>query len=347
MTDPAPADETPRLDKIRMPRSKRSPRRTERQLPEGALPCRDCGVAVRNPSPSSRITLASDLAGRAAESRGPGRQVIELDFTTCLACSARRARAEHFAEEHTAFARRLGDRRYAATVVDSALAALDALGVSPRDIERLTGDLEGMKAAIHFLAKFGADARWVSRFVPYMRKGASINTAFGTRWEHVPDDVAQQLRDSYAEMLYRRTASPTRVAPPDGAACRFCGVGGVWGHPRDVKVLWGEERKFQPLAFGVKLSEPIHGYLCPTCRRGLESAGAMGRTAVEHAVLAYLGHDLTILGPAVIEGLHPWLAKRAGAKSNAEPWEHDKAVVEGVREDLKNVRQPLRFVGTR
>jgi hypothetical protein len=53
-----------------------------------------------------------------------------------------------------------------------------------------------------------------------------------------------------------------------------------------------------------------------------------------------LGYPFTVLGLAQIDGLHPWLAKRAGAEPNEQPWAHESALVASLREELKGPGNP-------
>ena len=153
------------------------------------------------------------------------------------------------------------------------------------------------------------------------------------------------------------TAPPVRLPPPDPlphrstvptpGGCLLCGVGAVTipavqvrrhgGRAQAQRDLWRSITP-PPLSLGGRGSpEALNGYACPACAEAISSAGSVGATAMERALLAHLGksadpdqrdvaerlrgQDLRLIGwgalahSAIRRGEEP-------PSANEQPWGH-------------------------
>lgn len=298
--------------KIKMPRQREAVR-----LPEGALPCLGCGVAVPRASAVEQVVSYGVRAGRATA------DVCEM--TRCPDCARTLARAETILAEHDRVRRVIGSRVIAVYRVESTLLALDALGVKDSQVDVLTSTDSALRLAIEHLAVIGAVARWSSRFAPIRDRSADPRTCAPKRWAHISDDIGQGLRDRYGALLRARTETPVPVPPPeDGApACLLCGVGTITVLPSKAEDAWGRPWSATPSTLGGRGSRPVRGHLCPSCTPAAENVGALGPTATERALIHYLGVTISPMQSFGIAGLRAWAGLPAGTPPNETPWDHE------------------------
>src|SRR5690606_28571291 len=104
-------------------------------LPEGALACCSCGVAVRRPDPARDATrtlpsYVNEHQARALARQGHPLPSYDVPLTRCDDCTARQALAQRLLDTHPRIWRAHGhvglDR------VDAAVAALDLIGFRGR-----------------------------------------------------------------------------------------------------------------------------------------------------------------------------------------------------------------------
>jgi len=289
-----------------------------RELPEGSLACRSCGVAVRDPAPA-RVETMLVYGQRAASAAARGIPFVakEVSVTRCDDCAARRADAEALVAAHPRVDRENGN--VGIDRLDAALAALDIQGFRRRQkygsLAKTDGDL---RVLISDFAPLGAAASWSVDF-------AGTGLCSTKRWAHVSEELTRRVAETYREVVHRRSEVPAPFAPPqDGArGCLFCGVGTLVAKPSKAPLAWGDLHWLQPGALGGKRQpESIAGYLCPACRAAVQREGAPGVPAVERALLAHLGYEIR-LGYVLYfpSWASAWIAT-ASASPNAEPWEH-------------------------
>jgi hypothetical protein len=241
--------------------------------------------------------------------------------------------------------------------------ALDALSfTAPGTVEQMAFlDPEGLAALVRHLAQPGAQARWVSRFVPIIAPEADPNTCAPYPFGHLMIGQRQTLRKAYAALLRERVARnapPVKVPPPrviDRAytasalvvvegGCMICGVGhqkvdaavaareGLANVARD---LWTPKRTGSQQLGGRPSANQLSGHLCRVCADAVEHVHAMGPSAMERALLTALAPEkvgLLPYGQFSVNGLVGWGALVAHArqtelpepdpKPNERPWEH-------------------------
>lgn len=289
-----------------------------RELPEGSLACRSCGVAVRDPQPP-RVETMLVYGQRAASAlaRGIPFLATEVSVTRCDDCAARRADADALLAAHPRIDRENGN--VGIDRLDAALAALDIRGFRRRhkygSLAKTDGDL---RVLISDFAPLGAAASWSVDF-------AGTGLCSSKRWAHVSGDLTKRVAETYREVVHRRSEVPAPFAPPkDGArGCFFCGVGTLVTTAGKASLAWGDLHYCQPGALGGRHQpEPIAGYLCPPCHAAVQLEGAPGVPAVERALLAHLGY--TIRRGYVLRfpsSARAWITT-AAASPNSVPWGH-------------------------
>jgi hypothetical protein len=290
------------------------------KLPEGALPCRSCGAAVRHPKPerAEALRIPMMLSHAQVMMMNGLAPLDSLPATTCDRCADRRERAVALLDAHSRVRRAHG--QVALDRADAALAALDVLGWrgwrTGWAVNPLTTSDEDVMRFIDVLAPFGAAAS----FNRYARGGIAASS----RWGHVPGVLRRDAAVAHRELLHRRFEGVGPVPPPaDGVAgCLLCGLGHVKGRMSDQADLWGQLREVRPGVLGGRGADRIRGYLCPACRRAVEEGGgALGQPAVDRALLAQVGYRVS--GGRVIRALgHAWCVLPAGTPTWDESWSH-------------------------
>ena len=201
---------------------------------------------------------------------------------------------------HPALAARLGSAR-ALDVMEGTLAALEVLGRPT-----LAQDVSNADLAMHVrhLGTAGQSLAFQGRVSP---SGQPAPFAWGA----LDESDRQWLREAYANLLAEKVAqraAPVALRPPSGQpampsvnlqACLFCGVSSVSMAAAEVTRLGGQqaaEREvwrpisgINPSSIGGRMTpNRLSGYLCGRCADAVESAGAVGQTALGKALLAYL-----------------------------------------------------------
>ncbi len=254
-----------------------------RKLAANEHACIDCGVGVPDAD-------AADLI-RVDSSRPLNGAPVELKFARCVECTAISERAQELLDGHPAARQRwasAGLHRIA-----SALLALDLIGQPLPD-----GPMEqpALARLVRHLFEPGASARWVTDYAPTVARPTGRCAV--TRWSHVDERQALQVRAGYARALAERRAAesgPVRVpcpeAPdPDLAACLLCGVGAVEVSAVDAlkhgglkaaeDLCWSALVVATPGVIGAPPSpEAVRGWTCPACTQAIRDVGSVGHRA--------------------------------------------------------------------
>ena len=323
------------------------------KLPKGWLACRTCGVAVQQTADlGEEIHLTS--RGRAVEGAAAmtdavqNQQPIPLVFGLC---------ADHRRTQE--LATQLIDVSNHPAYRDLMACALDALSfIAPQTVEHMAFlDHEGLNALSTKLGHLGAQARWVSRFVPVTAPEADSRTCTPRAWAHLMPGKRTDLRQAYAALLKERAArnaAPVPIPPPPvgyltgeipiEGGCLFCGVGHQMvpavtasreGPQNLARSLWTPKRTGTQQLGGRASPDWLSGHLCQVCAEALEHVHAMGPSALERALVAALapqGIGKLGWGQLDVKGLIGWGALVARARQadppepdprpNTKPWEH-------------------------
>lgn len=296
------------------------------ELPEGALPCRSCGVAVQNPEPSranvgTAPVYVPEPTARLLLGQGHPLPSAEVPLTRCDDCTERQVLAATLLDAHPRV--RAANGNVGVDRLDAALAALDLIGFrGDHDtmIETLTASDVALHETIERLSPTGAAASWSLRAVE--RDG----TCAVGRWGHVGSDLAQSAVAASRALFLRQFESPALVPPPaDGApACLLCGLGHLRARPSDRERAWGRRFDWDVSHLGGRpRAERAVGYLCPADRAALrDNDGAIGVAVIERALLTHLGYTL-MMGAHFTRDLgRAWITLAPGSEPNAEPWAH-------------------------
>lgn len=189
---------------------------------------------------------------------------------------------------------------------------------------------------------------------PVLLAGASLQVAVTSPWAFLSPEDRAELRPGYGHVMAERVAStfsPVVVKAPGPmlrSACALCGIGEV--RVNAVKVLrtggvevaqrfeWRDVTVADVSTIGARVTE---GYrkadlcLCRACAAATDSAGTVGRTAMERSLFTYMaatgnpdGNRAMVEGGEV-PGLTSWaslaIAARAAGRTlapNAERWGH-------------------------
>jgi hypothetical protein len=134
---------------------------------------------------------------------------------------------------------------------------------------------------------------------------AEDRSAAGVRGQTGPDRPAghgkaimamTHLHAMQFRLLLRRlalSAPPVAVRCPS-VACLLCGVTTVSRAADRGSPSWwrrGNRRRrldIDPHEPRLEAQEPVHGHVCPSCAAAIEEVGAVGPSAIGHAVVAYL-----------------------------------------------------------
>jgi len=289
----------------------------ERDLPEGALPCRMCGQAVPDPAPGAveTITLPSPYNGRGV----PMGSDIGIPTTRCPECVRRRDSARQLMEDHPRIARENGN--VGVDRADAMLAIFEAIGDNRgRMLEPLLATDDGLRELLEAMTSFGAAASWSAGF-------ARPGKCEARRWGHVTDAVRKEASNAHRDLVLRRMETPEPVAPPahDGAlaGCGFCGRGTLVVKPSKAVEAWGPLFRILPGVVGGSGPDRIPAHLCPDCRASLRTTGGgIGIRAVEHALLASRGYAPMESWRVELSGVRAFAALRPGTKPSAQRWAH-------------------------
>lgn len=280
-------------------------------LPVGTLPCRTCGVAVRD---GDGVQAEPIIARRYGFD---GRLIAEEEQAAvhCAACAAVEAEVRPLMVRYMlAGAQR--DR------VAGVLHAFDLLGgpeIAFTDGDDFVALLE-QPLGIDNPAPFGAVAELVG-----FAGAAKIRACATERFGHVDPALRRSLREAAARWMRQRLERPAPIAPPRSSAlrgCVMCGVGTVVALPSRSHEAWSETYvSASALGAGNGAAGAVDGFTCPACTAAIASTDGPGVAALEAAVLAFVGYERRSLTPPTIHGLRGW-ALVEGARPNARPWGH-------------------------
>jgi hypothetical protein len=315
-------------------------------LPPGHLACSWCGVAVLQ---NGQAPVVADAFSRADQppraprpTSSPQVWSMRSEFGQCPACLARGEVADALLSAHPGVANRLGS--IASQQVANALAALAILG---HDLDGEALPESGLTCMIRNLSAPGSVARWIAKFSPVLAADAYPGTCNPYPWASVRGVARLHLREGYGAMLadrVARSAGPAALAPPSpeatiaavtlGSACLLCGVGSVALSAATVLALEGRKAAarsvWRPLLStpaslgGPGSAERIAGHTCPDCTDALDAEGAVGPSAMERALIAYLrssgrDDDAMKLASVDVDGLAGWGALAYVARRRGEP----------------------------
>lgn len=176
----------------------------------GQLPCAACGFAVSREGVSGEDIEHLQVAGTGRSLSQPN-----LAATRCKTCSMIRASALALLGGHPDVRARIGSPDIAPHRLESALNALDVLGISDAPtVDRLTSTRSDIMRLIDAQTISGGTARWavMARSQTFTR-GASKRAA-SARWDHVAPEHRQVLRNAAAGLLARRAEQPVDVLCP-------------------------------------------------------------------------------------------------------------------------------------
>jgi hypothetical protein len=224
--------------------------------------------------------------------------------------------------------------------------------VAPQTQEQMAYlDAEGLTALVRQLAHPGAQARWVSRFSPAIDNGADPKTCTPRPFAHLMIGQRQALRTAYGALLKERVTRnapavpipPPRVSDLGNAAspllaidggCMICGVGhqlvsaalvAQQGRERVAHDVWTPQRATTEQLGGRPSPQQLSGHLCRVCDAACSSAGSMGPSALERALVAHLEPGLLgmlLYGQLRIPGLVGWAAEVERGAPNQQPFAH-------------------------
>ncbi|WP_345801932.1 hypothetical protein AAIB33_02155 [Microbacterium sp. AZCO] len=297
-------------------------------LKPGEYACERCGVAVPTPIDAAReyqviAKIGGGFPGGNAPRPSGAMYVVRMGL--CEVCTARDESAREVLKAHPRIQRLSGAE---STGLHRIAQVLDALAVLGRtaDLTPALSD-QAVLAAINLLMAEGSAVRWMARFAPVIEAGAQEGSCAVEPWLHVDTTARLGLREAYGRWMLARAGLRPRIPCPDpSGGCMFCGVSWIDG---------GEWRaaSVRPSSVGGFGPEPLRGHLCTLCAEAVDSAGALGRTALEFSLVAALGvpgvkftgggDDLG--GLIQLHGLRAWAAVNAQpghrrVKPCAEPW---------------------------
>ena len=294
----------------------------------GLLPCSRCGIAVAVPVDnygSDDVELLEVLVG---EQRG--RRVmpaLKFAVTQCGQCAMIRQSARDLLGAHPAVRQRIGSAEIAVYRLESALDALDLLGVTDSAlIDRLTTTGADLTALMHALTLGGGLARWVTQPRSAFYETAAATPASSTRWAHVTPELRQELRNKAAGLLARRVERPVDVlAPSEGnglSGCLLCGVYAVQALRADAEEVWTLMSADAATIGGRPQPESLDGVVCPRCDLAIDAAHGVGSSAMTLSVRSFLGVPNYVRALGNVSGLVGWAALPSGTPPNREPWDH-------------------------
>jgi len=310
-------DNGPRLRRSRLPATG-----VVTDLPEGALACRVCGVAVNHPDPASIevVTFRPDTPASIA-SRGVEWDATEVQVTRCAEHAEQLDRARALVTLH-GLGSFPGTGETEMYRLDAALSGLALAGFrqkGPQDSMTLTK--EDTRGLIGSMAHVGGAATWGFR----IQQGGGAKQCAPSPWAHVPQEVRQGANDEFRALYHRRFETAENCPPPDDGSlrgCGLCGVGILRVKPSDAADAWGPLERVQPGTLGGDTTvEFVQVHFCPACRVSIERIGAPGLPAIDAALLKFLGYELSAAGQFTVSLGKAWAAV-AGAEPNGKPWQH-------------------------
>jgi hypothetical protein len=254
---------------------------------------------------------------------GHPRPTPEVAVSRCDECAARLDNARELVAKFR-LTRVYGN--VAVDHLDAALGALDVLRIRKRTTNLLTRTAADVQALVETFGQHGGSASWTG----HLTFGRAYPDAYAKkRWSHVNAAAVQSIADDFRAHIHRASEFPMPFVPPgsfDGrtlAGCLLCGRDTLRVKESDVPEAWGREVRVDVSALGGSgRPAPVHGHVCPACREDVEKAGALGRRAVELAVIRFLGFK-TIPGWSYeLPKVRAWAALKPGTEANHEPWAH-------------------------
>lgn len=214
-------------------------------LPDGALPCADCGQIVHKPDPTTVLKVERVKSGRATY----------VAAARCADCSERDRAASDLAAAHLRGGVIVGERQYgwkdAARLISQSRAAFAAAGAVPLAVEGHPSPAAALAVELTNLGHEILGLRWRDRLSPPRSLVAEPvhlvepGTANARPWAHLEEPERDSLRQRVATVLVERRAllePPALLAPPPLQAsrsvlsladldvpdgCLYCGVGTV------------------------------------------------------------------------------------------------------------------------
>lgn len=269
----------------------------------------------------------------------------ETVLARCSSCHDRLRAARLLLDQHPSFVRRLG-RETAEHQLSAALDAFAAAGLDyPREQEWTEMEV---RALLRHLAAPGVAARWSRRFAPVLALDARPGTAMTEPWAHLTREQHAAIRDGHARLLAARVARSrpdVPIAPPQGRACAFCGLGAMLLPAEQVAEKGGPEWAARDVWEAVTVNPRTLGgrhqpsrepaALCLDCSVSFAEVGRIGQDAMLHAYgehllrLGLIDEEQAIKTGRVV-GLLGWLAieqmdrldGQPPTPTNAQPWAH-------------------------
>lgn len=175
-------------------------------LPDDALACENCGVAVADCHPPVEVfTPAERLAMNYV-------WIPKENFARCTDCQMISTAAETYVDEHPALRVRLGSLAFER--VEATMHGLSVLDLHPSDDDLWT--------LLPRMSTASIGLKWSSPLTQTPRKGLCGPYA----WSHVSMSKRADLRKAYADSLRDRlalSAPPVPIVCPSGG-CLLCGV---------------------------------------------------------------------------------------------------------------------------
>lgn len=289
---------------------------TRPPLGGGDLACLACGERV---TPCAARIEEYELPSMASVVTS----ITVMSVTRCDRCQAIHESADALLTAMPEVRQQIGARSIALHRVESALYALDALGVTaPEVLDPLTATASDVRGLLATMTSVGAGVPWLRRFIP-VHTGTSPTAPGSGRWSHLDYTSRQALRDAYTALLARRVERPRPIGTPEGYdGCMLCGVGSFRAPPSASELQWTEQSGSLRSIGGARSPELAYGVTCPPCTASISAIGAIGQSAMSRAVVRHLGAERVSLGGLHIENLRGWATLEEGAKPNNEPWGH-------------------------
>ncbi len=293
-------------------------------FPSGTLPCASCGIPARD-SIDTEVEVIQVFGASARVGYVPPRH--DLLVTRCDQCRMIRQTALDLLSGHPAVRQRIGSAEIALHRLELALCALDAVGTTDtKTIDLLTATGADLLRLMDSLTVPGGHARWAA-----LVRNASFGTATSTpashaRWSHLTPEQRQELRNSAARLLARRTEKPVDVLAPsdDGSpsGCMLCGVGAVQAFREDAESVWTLMSADSVSIGGPGRADSLDGVVCPRCDHAIDQAHGVGISAMTLSVRSFLGLPSYLRSLENIDGLVGWAALPSGTAPNRESWAH-------------------------